>query len=283
MSNGETEPKPNMQPTLTPDNFGAKPVRFSPAFEQIGKQISEFIEQFSAVTKAIAESVGHLAIYAKRSDLIEQAGWLPHPAAPFDIIPVDQDASAVAMLLEAHYCDNWSEVRRQFTARVDAYDIDDEAKSTFREALDLHELGYYRAVVRLLFPEIERVACKEVYLGDQYERKANGKKDGLITSLRSLRDAAGSNLGLSEIGDARYALRLFHRMSEHLYEKVGDDEAAIAAYGSDPVPNRHAAMHGIVTYKTLNNSINMLIMTDFMFTVIHALKLHNEEQAISTS
>ncbi|GLV25639.1 hypothetical protein [Sphingobium sp. TomTYG45] len=260
--------------TNSADNGVIRPTRQPTPFEDVGKQLSQFVEGVIAMGKAIVEGLGHLAIYAKRSELIEQAGWLPHPVAPFDMIPFDQDAAAVGAMLEAHYKDKWADIRNQFAARVDTYDIDDEAKATYREALELHQLGHYRAVVRLLFPEIERVACKEVYLGDQYERRIDGKKDGLITSLKSLREAAGNNLGVSEIGDIQYSLSLFQRMSDHLYEKVGEDNFAIRKYEGDPVPNRHAAMHGLVIYKTFNNSINTLIMTEFMFMVINSLKSH---------
>lgn len=241
-------------------------------FEKAGELLRQFVEGFTALSKAVVTGLGHLAIYTKRSELIEQAGWLPHPAAPFDIIPFDQDAATVSNILREHYTSNWAKIKEQFSNQIELYEIDWEAKATYREALELHQLGYYQAVVRLLFPEIERVACKEVYLGDQYERRADGKKDGLITSLRSLRTSAGQSLGLKEMGDVRYSLSLFQRMSDHLYEKIGNEKTAIEKYELDLVPNRHAALHGIVIYKSLENSINTLIMTEFMFGVIDALK-----------
>lgn len=249
-------------------------------FKDVGKLIDDVISIAVAAWKAVVKGVEQFAIFWGRSQLFQQAGWLPHPAAPFDEIPIDIDADEVSARLEAYYRDHWAQVRWTFNSRIQAYDIDPQAKATFADALTLHEGGHYRAVVQLLFPEIERVACKEIYLGDQYERRADGKKDGLITSLKSLRQAAGEQLGMSDFGDLRFALSLFQRMSEHLYEKVGDDPASIAEYAADSVPNRHAALHGLVIYQSVKNSINMLIMADFMFGIIHALKRVHARHAL---
>ena len=61
------------------------------------------------------------------------------------------------MSLLTYYTDNWSEVRTQLETRMSSHEIDDEAKATFREALDAHEAGFYRSVSRVLFPEFERM------------------------------------------------------------------------------------------------------------------------------
>ena len=47
--------------------------------------------------------------------------------------------------------------------------VDDEAKTTFGEALNAHEAGFYRSVCRVLMPEIERVSRVELH-GDRLER-----------------------------------------------------------------------------------------------------------------
>lgn len=44
-----------------------------------------------------------------------------------------------------------------------------------------------------------------------------------------------------------------------------------------PAPNRHAALHGFLPYDTAKNSINMLVMADFLFQVICALKAQQQE------
>jgi hypothetical protein len=40
----------------------------------------------------------------------------------------------------------------------------------------------------------------------------------------------------------------------------------------DAVRNRHAALHGIVTYNSFKNSLNAIFLADYVFQVIHAFK-----------
>ena len=91
-------------------------------------------------------------------NLLEQ-GWLPNFATtPYDLVAeCGDDGARLQTSLLDHYTDNWVEVRTQLESRLSSYGIDDEAKATFREALGVHEAGFYRAVSRLLFPEFERL------------------------------------------------------------------------------------------------------------------------------
>ena len=47
------------------------------------------------------------------------------------------------------------------------------------------------------------------------------------------------------------------------------------------MPNRHATVHGLVTYRTMQSSLNALIMTEFMYQVIPAVKANAHELAQS--
>ncbi len=38
------------------------------------------------------------------------------------------------------------------------------------------------------------------------------------------------------------------------------------------MPNRHAALHGYVTYASARSSFNMLVMVDFVFAAVTAIK-----------
>ena len=135
------------------------------------------------------------------------------------------------------------------------------AKATFGEALHSHEAGFYRSVCHVLMPEIERVSRAELH-GDRLDR---------ITSQPLLRELAGQ-LPISAVEpDGFLGLNLFHRLSEHLYEHV-DDEGRRRRFAGDPVPNRHAAVHGLVVYSTMQNSLNAVFMADFIFQVISLLK-----------
>jgi hypothetical protein len=120
--------------------------------------------------------------------------------------------------------------------------------------------------VRLLFPEIERIARAELL---------NGRLGG-IASLKKVRAAVGQ-LGLSELApqDGGPVFSQFGRMAHHLYETASTQER-VAELANDPVPNRHAAVHGLVTYRTMQSSLNALIMTEFMYQAIPAVKAARE-------
>jgi hypothetical protein len=59
-------------------------------------------------------------------------------------------------------------------------------------------------------------------------------------------------------------------LSEGLYATVQSEDEIQAAKLS-PVPNRHAAIHGRVSYATSQTSLNMIFMAAFMFELITVL------------
>lgn len=196
----------------------------------------------------------------RRTEKIEAAGWLPHYTTPWsELDPVLDDPAAVGEVLERYYSEHWRGVRRKFTNRLRAYDIDDEAKSLFREALSVHRRGHYRSAIRTLFPEMERLVRLEL---------PPVKKGGPDKTLR----AAAGDLGVSEIEPGGwYVMPLFEKLEAELYAQVRtDDEVAAAATFS--VPARHGTTHGRVVYSGLRLSINALIMADFVFQVISVTK-----------
>ena len=171
------------------------------------------------------------------------------------------DSDAIHRLFTEHYRERWSAVHGDIEVSLAEYDIDDEAKASFGEALNTHQAGFYRSVCRVLMPEIERVSRVELH-GDGLDR---------ITSQPLLRKLAG-RLPISAVGPGGFlALNLFRRLSEHLYEHV-DDEDSRRRFAQDPVPNRHAAVHGLVVYSSMQNSLNADFMADFIFQAISLLK-----------
>lgn len=203
-------------------------------------------------------SIGRLHALVSR---IEQAGWLPHYTTPFTAISEAADDVDVRGLIENHYRENWTDVRKQFLRQLRGYDVDEEAKETFAEALGAHEHGFFRSTCRLLFPEIERVVRTDLLDG----------KPGTRAGVIELQEAA-SQMGLSEINPGGLAgFTLYMKLAEHLYVNVYTKED-LQKVASDAVPNRHAAIHGLVAYKTFQNSMNVLIMGDFIFQVVAAAK-----------
>jgi len=52
----------------------------------------------------------------------------------------------------------------------------------------------------------------------------------------------------------------------------------LARMEADPVPNRHAALHGIIVYRSFKNSLNAIFMTDYIFQVVDAVKKNLQDQ-----
>lgn len=208
------------------------------------------------------ELLSELATQERQYQRVYDAGWLPHHTTPLRLIPDEADAQRIRELLRAYYAADWEQVRASFEAEIANYDLDYEAKGCFREALDAHESRRYRAPPRLLFPEIERVVREELYQGNVTEP---------LTSQLELRCAAGTltpfELGRNSVG----GLRLYRKFEEHLYAHVKTPDE-IARARTDPVPNRHACLHGVVLYPSMQSSLNALIMTDFVFAIVNALK-----------
>jgi hypothetical protein len=73
-------------------------------------------------------------------------------------------------------------------------------------------------------------------------------------------------------------MALYKRLLHHLYAPA-NKPPLVASIANDSVPNRHAALHGLVVYKTRRNSINALIMADFAFLLVSILIAVREQDA----
>lgn len=229
--------------------------------QALAKKMQPFLAELS---KSFAILIEGLSATVEALNKLDSVGWLPHATTPSSVLAA-ADVSALSQAIEQHYSKNWALVKGTFIERLETYTVDEEAKATFCEALAVHGQGHYRAVVRLLFPEIERVTRIEL------QRFMTQRSD---TSQHTLRRIAGE-LPLGDHGDP-LAFRLYLKLCDHLYGHVQDDRAR-EAVSRDPVPNRHASVHGIVTYSTAQNSINTLIMTDYVFQLVTAVKKRLEK------
>ena len=144
--------------------------------------------------------------------------------------------------------------------------IGEESKLTFREALEAHESGLYRSVCRVLLPEIERLVRVELK-SDQVGR-INVEK--VFRSLADDREMSYEQILLGDI----YNHDLLRQLMHHLYKRVEDKNRH--EFIDDPVPNRHAAIHGLVTYSTEQNSLNTIFMADYIFRLVAILKVSSE-------
>lgn len=226
--------------------------------QAIREMLAEFQAQmapFQDVLREIGKQSGKIAS-------IEAAGWLPHNSTPFDLVALTQTPHDVDRVLTDFYRDRWDEIEDALRVRVRNLAVDDETKATFGEALVAHRLGLFRVNARLLFPEIERSVRTELSWGLTTP----------ITSQKELREAVAHLDPMQMRTPGWYGLRLYRKLTDHLYGHL-KTPADLAAAKLDPVPNRHATVHGLISYSDARSSMNMLIMADFVFTAISAIKV----------
>ena len=79
--------------------------------------------------------------------------------------------------------------------------------------------------------------------------------------------------------NAWLSVLLYRKLDEHAYLDTEEFPDTL----SDTVPNRHATMHGRASYSTHQNSINALILADYVFQVIHNYKEEFAQQVAQSA
>ena len=160
-------------------------------------------------------------------------------------------------------------------SQIAEYNIDEEAKATFREALDAHGYGLHRSVCRVLFPEIERMLRTELF-GRRTGRENYQKIVETLVEDKTLDDfLPGGRFDFDYFGHLTAAVMehsddAFDERIFGLFRRVDEDD--LQRVGQDPVPNRHAAMHGYVSYSSSQNSLNAIFVADYMFRLIGSFR-----------
>lgn len=240
-----------------------------PHIEKLSEYLRENEEELAPPFKALKAAMpdlarmlgSYLAPMAKQAELVGilgETGWLPFGHAPYHCMEQHgDDAERVDACMSLYYREHWREIRTSLEENLKAYHVDDEARAAFGEALSAHEVGLYRCVCRLLFPEIERMLRSRI--PDHISPDRTGSKQ-LIEIL------IGTEFS-EKISEGRFFGFLFlGRLCRHLYERV--DRNNIADVRKDSLPNRHAAVHGLVAYPEHKHSMNMLVMTDYVFQML---------------
>lgn len=71
---------------------------------------------------------------------------------------------------------------------------------------------------------------------------------------------------------ANFGFVLTEKMVNHLYHEAKTPRG-IAILRADPVPSRHATIHGVIAYANRQNAYNAICMAAFMFDTI--MRVHN--------
>ena len=265
------------------DGLASMARELEPALKGL-RELAACVEPLTRSLETIAAPLVQVLapVWAKwhAADSLLKRGWVPNHTTPFDLVAECEDDVRLQTSLLAHYTDNWCEVRVRLETRLASYDIDDEAKATFREALDAHEAGFYRSVSRLLFPEFERVFRAALFDGragrisyHEFVKKLSGAAanleltDFLIAGIQDMvlfkyltegvRAPGVSGVGSFD-GTPEYVPGL----------AVGVDEANLERAKQSPIPTRHAVAHGLVTYSSRQSSLNAIFIADYVFAVV---------------
>jgi hypothetical protein len=236
---------------------------------EIGEQLRKRYSDMMVPLERFAEPLKRLQLVSAQCDRLEALGWLPHSNSPYSLVENEaEDLDATDRRIGAYYEDRWQEMGSALIAGIEHCDLDDEAKATFAEAVSAHGSGYYRCSPRLLFPEVERVSRKEIH-GGALDKMASQPR--LLEAIGSLTPGEMSSTGVA-------GLRFYRKLTEHLYTHM-KNEVAIGSAMADPVPNRHAALHGIVSYSSAKSSLNSILVADYLLRAIATLKQVAAEEA----
>ena len=260
------------------DGFKKWLVTSKALFTEVDQRLQPLAMKLQRLKEAAAPIVREFVKWNVSCEVLGRAGWLPHYTTPFDYIAeCGEDIEAVQSRLLDYYKSNWQNVRSEIESRLPDYKIDAEAKATFREALDAHEAGFYRCVCRVLFPEIERVFRAELFnnkikIG---HRRINYKDfiKKLVDDDDSIGDFITEGLyDLSVFGHLTKAIRKedaseSDKLIFGLFSGVWSEEDR-ERLQQNPVPNRHAAIHGLVVYSSQQNSLNAIFIADYVFRII---------------
>jgi hypothetical protein len=231
------------------------------SLREISVSWAGWVNQIQVQLQPFIEMANQFAEIEALYDRLEEAGWLPHHTTPWQLLGnAVLCGDELSAALDTYYRDDWLTVKARFVEAINGYAIDEEAKTTFHEALSAHEVGLYRCVARTLFPEIERVSRAAIY-GGAMDKMASQQK---------LQEAIGELYPCELAKDGLSGMRLYEKLLDHLYVSMQTPER-VAAVAAEPVPNRHAAVHGHVSYNTSRNSVNALIIADFLFHAITAI------------
>ena len=205
----------------------------------------------------------------RRGQLLERHEWFPHYTMPEFLFGGHIDDVDFNALVLAYYRENWVEVRQMLEQNLSDCPVDGETKAAFHEALDSHESGRYLSVCRNLIPEMERLVRIHLY-GDQVGS----------FSVEKQMDIYFGDLPVSVFPDRSSGWIGFKYLQSHLYAHI-KNEADRERYVNHQIPNRHAAMHGLVTYDSIQNSLNSIFVADYVLQLIMAWKAFERNAILS--
>ena len=192
--------------------------------------------------------------------LAKELGWVVHHTLPFTLLDnANEDDLDEAIM--TYYRENWFDVRKKIELDTGQSIVDLDSREIMIQALEAHESGLYRLVSRSLLTEIERTI--RVQLRGKLVEKGVNIKETILNEVDDLPSAAFHDL-TSDISQ-------FDTLENHLYENIRDENDR-SQFEESHIPNRHAAIHGLVPYSSEKSSLNSIFITDFVFHIITQVK-----------
>ena len=121
------------------------------------------------------------------------------------------------------------------------------------QILSAHEYGLYRLVPVAIMVEIERAV--RVHLYGELVGRGRDIKGKIVDEI--------GKLPISAFQDITSGIIQHETLENHLYEHI-DDDGDRSQFAENPIPNRHAAVHGLVPYSTEKSSLNSIFLADFV-------------------
>lgn len=209
------------------------------------------------LTPAAGEAVliDPVAVASEAAKELRNSGWpgIGLMSTDFQMSLLEQGADVPA-IAERWFSDHRGEVAAEIQRRVNGYDVGRLSRSikvALSEATSAYASGQYLATVRLLMPEMESVA--RTMVTDRAQRTSQkAAVDSLKVLLREtplLKEEPVETMSLYEF------------IEEQLFAACYT-EADAQAFGN--IPNRHAELHGLESYGTLQGASLMLCATDLL-------------------
>ena len=224
--------------------------------QPVFRDLEPILERLGELMEAAGPHVEKLIRHQRIENQFSNSGWLPYYSKLIERVEGHEgDAISLDRMISAYYREHWTEIRRDIEDRMQTYEIDEEAMETLQEAFAAHESENYRSVCRILFPEMERLIRRNFF-----------DDTGRIRTAEMTRTLA-EYLAEDEILSRQVlCLVTIGRHVQHMYAQV--DDANRDEFEQNAIPNRHATVHGLVSYSTHKHSMNMIIIADHLFQLL---------------
>lgn len=274
-----------LKPLVRPSLFDSQAVRLTNSFPSLVSGISQELARsvgalnlippsltrgaFPRVSLGILDGLPSLfdqiirpfpVLVHPKARLAKELGWVVHHTLPLALLDSANEDDLDEQIM-AHYRENWYEVQKAIELDTDKSLVDLDSKEIMIQALQAHEGGLYRLVARSLLTEIERAI--RVQLREKLVERGLNIKETILNEVDDLPSSAFHNL--------TSGIMQYDTVANHLYEHI-DDENDRSQFEENPIPNRHAAVHGFVPYSSEKSSLNSIFITDFVFLMITQVK-----------